>query len=106
MISDFGNGDSAREAIDRDFKKSKNLLDAGWHVIRVRERPLKKITIDDIVFRFNDIKQAVNKLLYKIEASYNLELPHLQRYLKRKMLINKKAADAYIEKLLSEKLSE
>jgi len=55
---------------------------------------------------FSTSTSAADKVLSKLEASFNLELPHLQRYMNHKTLINKKAADAYIDKLLSEKLSE
>jgi len=55
------------------------------------------------VFRTNNIKQAADKILSKIDEIYDLGLSNLQRYLKRKTLINKKAAEIYIDKLLSEK---
>ena len=106
VVIEFDGSYWHKDKTDIDLAKSKILTNAGWHIIRARERPLKKITPDDIVFRTSDIKQAADKVLSKLEASFNLELPHLQRYMNRKTLINKKAADAYIDKLLSEKLSE
>ena len=86
---------------DIDLEKTKRLSDAGWNVIRVRERPLKKISPYNIVFRTNEIKQASNKLLSKLDESYDIEISNLQRYLKRKTLVNQKAADIYIDKLLA-----
>jgi len=106
IIIEFDGSYWHKDKDDDDLAKTRELINAGWDVIRVREKPLKKITPNDIVFRANDIKQAADKVLSKLEASFNLELPHLQRYMNRKTLINKKAADAYIDKLLSEKLSE
>jgi len=92
-----------KDSVDVDLAKTNKLMIKGWNVIRVRERPLKKITTNDIIFSTNDIKQAANKLLLKIESTYDLEFPHFLRYLKRKTLINKKAADSYIDKLFKEK---
>ena len=91
-----------KNKVENDLAKTKKLIRAGWHVIRLREKPLKKITIDDIVFRSNDIKQAANKLLLKIVQMYKVKFSNLQKYIKYKKLINQKAANIYINKLLAE----
>jgi len=106
IVIEFDGSYWHKDKADTDLAKTKALSNAGWHVIRVRERPLKKITPEDVVFRANDIKQASDKVLSKIEKSYDIDLSNLERYLKRKTLMNKKAADIYIDILLSEKLSE
>jgi len=93
VIIEFDGSYWHKDKADQDLVKTKILANAGCHVIRVRERSPKKVTPDDIVFRTNNIKHE----------SYDLGLSNLQRYLKRKTLINKKAAEIYIDKLLSEK---
>ena len=103
VIIEFDGSYWHKDKADQDLVKTKILANAGCHVIRVRERSPKKVTPDDIVFRTNNIKQATDKVLSKIDESYDLGLSNLQRYLKRKTKINKKAAEIYIDKLLSEK---
>jgi len=89
--------------VENDLAKTKKLIRAGWHVIRLRERPLKKITEADIVVPYNDIKQTANKLLLKISQMHKLKVSNLEKYIKHKKLINQKAANIYIDKLLAEK---
>ena len=103
LIVEFDGSYWHKDKTDIDIAKSKALTKAGWTVIRVRERPLKKLSNNNILFKTNDTKDASDKLLAKVRERYNLELPNFEKYLKRKTLINKKAADAYINKLLSGK---
>jgi len=106
IIIEFDGSYWHKDKVEADLAKTKTLADIGWHVIRVREMPLKKITSGDVVFRASDIKQAADKTLSKIDKSCDIELSNLKSYMKRKTLINKKSADVYIDKLLAEKFSK
>ena len=106
LIIEFDGSYWHKNTMDSDLAKTKQLINAGWHVIRLREMPLRKITTDDIVFRFNDIKQAANKSLVEIAQLHKLKLFNLPKYIKNKTLINQRAADIYIDKLRADKLQD
>jgi hypothetical protein len=80
----------------QDKKKSELLRNTGWEVIRVRERPLRKIHKSDILFSFGDLKDAVDKTLQVIAPNH----PKLKPYLRRKTLANLEEANRYISELL------
>ncbi len=95
-----------RDKRDQDRGKTERLHGNGWTVIRVREQPLDAVGPYDVVVRSNlDPKQCANLVLRRIEEVCNISLPGLPRYLKRKRLMNSKAAEAYIEELLRESAS-
>jgi len=103
LVIEFDGSYWHKNKVEDDVAKTKKLIRAGWHVIRLREKPLKKITKDDIVFRSNDIKQAANRLLLKIVQMHKVKFSNLQKYIKYKKCINQKAANIYIDKLLADK---
>jgi len=80
----------------QDKKKSELLRNTGWEVIRVRERPLRKIHKSDILFSFGDLKDAVDKTLQVIAPNH----PKLKPYLRRKTLANLEEANRYLSELL------
>jgi very-short-patch-repair endonuclease len=83
-----------------DYRKTMILENAGWTVIRIREKPLPKIRDMDIIVIKNDIKQTANILLKRIQDAYKISFSNLKKYINRKTLINKKEADSYINRLL------
>ncbi len=92
-----------RDRYDRDRDKTDRLHRNDWSVIRVREEPLDPISPHDVVVPINiDPKQRANLVLKRIQEVCDISLPGLPRYLKRKTLLNSKAAEAYIEELLRE----
>ena len=87
----------------KDISKTKDLEKHGWVVIRVRERPLKILSRKfNVSSNSKDYKETANKVLKKIN-SLGYEIDELDRYLERKMLINKKNADKFIAQLIKEK---
>ena len=91
----------------QDTQKTVALEKAGWRVIRIREKPLKKISRFDIRVPITGtpgkVKAVVDQLLPQIEKVCEITIPDKARYLRRKTLANKKAANAYIEELLAKK---
>ncbi len=95
-----------RDKHDQDRNKTERLQRNGYKVIRVREQPLDAVGPHDVVVPLNlDPKQCANLVLTRIEEICGISLPGLPRYLKRKTLMNSKAAEAYIEELLRESAS-
>lgn len=87
----------------RDKKKNNYFNSIGYEVIRLREYPLKKLDVNDIVINIKgtlgndekELKKAVNhilKLYPPIGTNY-------QTYIKNKKLLNKKDAKKYYNKI-------
>jgi hypothetical protein len=94
-----------KDKAERDKRKTKELQKAGWTVIRVREKPLKILSRKyNILSTSQDYKNNTNKVLKKI-SSLGYQVNGLNRYLSRKSLINKDAADKYMIKLIKERAS-
>ncbi len=92
-----------RDKHDQDCDKTDRLQRNGWRVIRVREQPLDTVGPQDVLVPEGiDPKQCANLVLRRIEEVCGISLPGLPRYMKRKTLLNSKAAEAYIEELLRE----
>ena len=92
-----------KDKAERDKEKTKSLENAGWTVIRIREKPLKILSQKfNISSKPMDYKNTANKTLKKLN-SLGFQVTGLEKYLNRKTLINKKNADEYILKLLKQK---
>jgi very-short-patch-repair endonuclease len=63
-----------------DRRKVTWLTNAGWRVIRVRERPLKRITEHDVVIDIEDVHSATVGVLEVVEAMYGMCFPGLLEY--------------------------
>ena len=88
---------------EKDKNKTNLLRKKGWTVIRVREIPLKVISNKyNVSTKPNEYKETANKVLKKIR-SLGFEVQHLEKYLNRKNLINKKEADKHMISLLKQK---
>jgi hypothetical protein len=75
-------------------------------VIRVREQPLDTVGPQDLLVPEGiDPKECANLVIRRIEDVCGISIPGLPQYLKRKTLMNSKAAEAYIEELLRESAS-
>lgn len=69
----------------------------------MREQPLDAVSPHDLaVPKKMNPKQCADLVLRRIEKVCGISLPGLPRYLRRKTLLNSKAAEAYIEELLRE----
>ena len=85
----------------RDVRKTTTLNDAGWTVLRVREAPLRPISLHDVLVpKISDMKPVVDATLLQIEQLCEVRLEGLSGYLAESNLKNETARDRYIKKLL------
>ena len=100
-----GKGKRASNKKDNlDKLKTKELINEGWTVIRIREEPLEKITDNDLIIPrryMSNYKDTVDEVLGKI-IDLGIDVPGVQKYLENDRPIAKRAADEYIAELLRE----
>ena len=92
------------ERYEQDTKKTLDLEEHDWTVIRVRE-DLEKITDKDVVVDRHpkkDAKDVANLVLQKIEEVKNIKLENLEEYLSTSEPRNAWAAKEYYAKLLKD----
>ncbi|MEC8970327.1 MAG: DUF559 domain-containing protein, partial [Actinomycetota bacterium] len=71
-----------RNKADEDLAKTQKLEEAGWKVIRVRERPLESIHENDVmVAPLASAKDVADLVLVKIVEVTGTEIPGLDEYL-------------------------
>ena len=71
-----------RNKADKDLNKTRQLEDAGWKVVRVRERPLESIHENDVmVASLASAKDVADLVLVKIVEVTGIEIPGLDEYL-------------------------
>jgi hypothetical protein len=87
------------DALERDQRKLELLQKDGWRVIRVREVPLKPLGPFDVVCRPEEIKEAANKVLLRLQELLNTRFAGLEEYLSIDALPQQKEADLYYETL-------
>jgi len=92
-----------RDRIEVDVRKSEELRQAGWWVIRAREEHLEPITPDDVLASWRDLKATADRVLSKIESVCRIKLMNFPKYLKRKGLINVREAEAFRARILANK---
>ena len=89
-----------------------NIEETGLKLIRVRQKPLKRIFKDDVMVEKKfDGKQITNDILKQIvkdngKYAYTLNkrtLTKIDNYMAKEGLQNEKALDKYIEMILEEK---
>ena len=90
-----------------DKLKTEQLHQVGFHIIRVRQEPLKRIFDNDVMASKNfNGKQITNDTLNQILQEHTLELKtisKINKYLALNSLQNEKALDKYIDMILEEK---
>ena len=95
-----------KRAVDKI--KTEILMRQGYKVIRVREKPLKKIHSNDIAVKVPfDGKKITNEVLNMIVSMYKLPIKKLNEiniYLNRDNLQNESALDKYIDSILKNRL--
>ena len=93
-----------KHKVDLDKLKTIQLKDDGFHIIRVREEPLNKISEIDIISSIKfDAKKITNDLLERILNNFELDKIYklkINNYLKKKELQNEQALEKYIDKIL------
>ena len=87
-----------------DKQKSKILIDQGMKVIRLRQKPLKKIFKNDILVnnKFNG-KKITDDILTQIKNNYDLnkiQLRKINKYLNSDDLHNEKSMETFIDMIL------
>ena len=92
---------------EKDEIKTRQLINAGYNVIRIREKPLKSIFDNDIIsdLPFNG-KKVVNSLLQRIMEKFDVGekiKDKIGEYLEQQSLQNEKGLERYIDNLLNEK---
>jgi len=98
-----------KEKADLDKVKTLQLRGEGFNIIRVRQKPLKRIFDSDIMcVKPFKAKQVVNDILTQIMNTYDLDKDvksKIKHYISLKKLKNQDALNEYIEEIMEEKES-
>ena len=96
-----------REKREKDKMKTLDIEEQGINIIRVRQKPLKRIFEDDVMAEKKfDGKQITNDILKQIMKDYDLDkriLTKIDNYIAKEGLQNQKGLDKYIDQILTEK---
>ena len=87
---------------DFDFKKNKELESHGLKILRVREKPLKKINTDDVIVSEEKLyKKDINYLLQNIIKNTSklseIEIEKIDNYLNKKNFVNNTLFQVYLK---------
>jgi len=83
--------------LEKDVEKNRKLIEFGYTVVRIREKPLVPTSSLDILLDKNtSIKKCVNQVLDHLQKMLNITSPYHDTYLKRKLCINTGKADTFI----------
>ena len=92
---------------EKDKMKTLDIMEQGINIIRVRQKPLKRIFEDDVMAEKKfDGKQITNDILKQIMKDYDLDkrtLTKIDNYMSKEGLQNQKGLDNYIDQILTEK---
>ena len=92
---------------EKDKMKTLDIEEQGINIIRVRQKPLKRIFKDDVMAEKKfDGKQITNDILKQIMKDYTLDkrtLSKIDNYIAKEGLQNQKGLDKYIDQILTEK---
>ena len=90
-----------------DKLKTEELEAEGFNIIRVRQKPLKRIFEDDVMAEKKyDGKKITNDILIQIEKVFKLgskTKAKIKKYIKKPNLQNEKGLEKYIDMILTEK---
>jgi Protein of unknown function (DUF559) len=86
-----------------DTRKTKAIQDAGWNVIRIREKPLPLLRSTDIPARKGRYKDTCNSILSRLQTMKSTPIDGLDEYLAQPNLQNKRNCERYIDQVLSTK---
>ena len=82
----------------------------GFNIIRVRQKPLKRIFEDDVMAEKKyDGKKITNDILIQIMKYYKLDkstILKINKYIKKPNLQNEKGLEKYIDMILTEKANK
>lgn len=88
-----------RNLTERDTRKTADLTDAGWHVIRVREHPLDPITGNDVAAVTGHYKDAALATLQRIQHLTGHHIAELDTYATHDNMVNNARARAAADEL-------
>ena len=93
-----------------DKLKTEELEAEGFNIIRVRQKPLKRIFEDDVMAEKKyDGKKITNDILIQIMKDYKLgksTILKISKYIKMPNLQNEKGLEKYIDMILTEKANK
>jgi hypothetical protein len=82
VVVEFDGAYWHRNKVDKDREKTALMEEAGWQVIRVRERPLDSIHVNDVmVDPMAPAKMVADLVLNKIVDVTGTKIPRLDEYL-------------------------
>ncbi len=82
VVVEFDGSYWHRKKVDKDREKTALMEEAGWQVIRVRERPLDSIHVNDVmVDTLAPAKTVADLVLNKIVEVTGTKIPRLDEYL-------------------------
>jgi hypothetical protein len=82
VVVEFDGSYWHRNKVDKDREKTALMEEAGWQVIRVRERPLDSIHVNDVMLDTGaPAKTAADLVLKKIVKVTGADIPRLEEYL-------------------------
>jgi len=82
VVVEFDGNYWHRNKADKDLQKTHKLEDEGWNVIRVRERPLDSIHVNDVMVEAQaPAKTVADLVLNKIVEVTGTKIPRLDEYL-------------------------
>ncbi len=84
-----------------DRNKTNDLRESGWHVIRVREKPLLPLSSTDVsIPSGRNMKLAADAVLRKIQEILSIRLDGLDNYLEASDRQNVRASEAFMRRSL------
>ena len=89
---------------ERDRRKTRELVELGWRVIRVREIPLTRLCEDDVTVSKGNFKEAVNKTLLKIQDILTYRIQGLEKYLEMEELQKYDQCEQFMRTLIESKV--
>ena len=82
VVVEFDGSYWHRKKVDKDREKNALMEEAGWQVIRVRERPLDSIHVNDVMVDTRaPAKTVADLVLNKIVEVTGTDIPQLDEYL-------------------------
>jgi len=86
---------------DRDRRKTEDLTNSGWTVLRIRERPLSPLQSHDVVVTdYEPVPEVVGKILQTVAQLRGVTNSDWERYVEAGVLRRQDAAEKFIEDLL------
>jgi very-short-patch-repair endonuclease len=106
LVIEYDSHHFHRDGIERDSRKTEDLQDGGWRVIRVREEPLERLQPTDLICRKGRHKETSNRVLLRLQEMQAVQPQAVDQYLRQPELQNIGACELYIAHILRTKRGE